>query len=172
MPVKFQIMIWLHFLLMKEWLLIPNVRHGTFKGLLNLARDRVTYAFNCIHDDLIHWPDPDERKKLLVKLKENTFCQIVCQLWIEPFSNWHLNWSVQIKQIITAANMLVALLEMFCMTTNARSEITWQVFQDQCTIAVCGRIWTSNRTQRHTFPQMSMFSLILHINPTSSYSSL
>ncbi|KAL7478707.1 hypothetical protein ACHAW6_004460 [Cyclotella cf. meneghiniana] len=108
---------------------------GTFKGLLNLARDRVTYAFNCIHDDWIHWPDPDERKKLLLKLKENTFCQIVCRLWMEPFSNWHLNWSVQIKQIITAANMLVALLEMFCMTTNAESEITWQVFQDQCTIA-------------------------------------
>ena len=107
-------------------------------------------------------------KELLVKLKESSFCQIACRLWMEPISNWHLNHSVQVKQIIMATNMLIALLVMFGATRDAGSEITWQVLQDQCTIAVCGRIWMSTRTQRNTFPQVSLFSLIPHTNPPGS----
>ena len=98
-------------------------------------------------------PDLVERKELLVELEDNSFCQIECQLLIEPCSNWHLNWSVEIKQIIMAANMLIALLAMFCLMTKAGSEITWQVFQNQHTIAMCGGIWIPTRTQRNTFPK-------------------
>ena len=82
MPVKFQIMIWLHFF-GREGMTVESqcVTLETSKGILNLARDRITYAFNYICDDWIYWQDSDEKKELLVKLKENSFCQTACQLW-------------------------------------------------------------------------------------------
>ena len=65
MPVKFQIMIWLHFFGHKGMTIKSQCETlETSKGLLNLARDRVTYVFNYIRDDWIHWPDSDERKRI------------------------------------------------------------------------------------------------------------
>ena len=65
MPVIFQIMIWLHFF-GHEGMAIKSQCETleTSKDLLNLARDRVIYAFNYICDDWIHWPDSDERKRI------------------------------------------------------------------------------------------------------------
>jgi hypothetical protein len=74
MSVIFQIMIWLHFF-GHEGMAVNSQCETleTSKGLLNLARDRVTYAFNYIHDDWIHWPDPDERKRIACQIEREFF---------------------------------------------------------------------------------------------------
>jgi hypothetical protein len=74
MPVKFQIMIWLYFFGHKGMTVESQCETlKTSKGLLNPARDRVTYAFNYICDNWIHWPDSDERKRIASQIEREFF---------------------------------------------------------------------------------------------------
>jgi hypothetical protein len=74
MPVKYQIMIWLHFF-GHEGMTVEAQRETlhTCKGLLNLAKNRVTNAFNSIRGDWIHWPDAVERKEISRRIEEEFF---------------------------------------------------------------------------------------------------
>ena len=74
MPVKYQIMIWLHFF-GHEGMTVEAQRETlrTCKGLLSLAKDRVTNAFNSIRGDWIHLPDAVERKEISRRIEEEFF---------------------------------------------------------------------------------------------------
>ena len=74
MPVKYQIMIWLHFF-GHGGMTVESQRETlhTCKGLLNLARDRVTNAFNSIHGNWIHWPDSVKRKAIARRIEQEFF---------------------------------------------------------------------------------------------------
>jgi hypothetical protein len=74
MPVKYQIMIWLHFY-GHEGMTLKQQRETlhTCTGLCQSAQDRVTEAFNHIRDDWIHWPDAVERKRISKRIEEEYF---------------------------------------------------------------------------------------------------
>ena len=74
MPVKYQIMIWLHFY-GHEGMTLKQQRETlhTCTGLCQSARDRVTEAFNHIRDDWIHWPDAVERRRISKRIEEEYF---------------------------------------------------------------------------------------------------
>lgn len=116
-------MIWLHFF-GHEGMTVESQRETlhTCKGLLNLARDRVTNASNSIRGDWIHWTDTVKRKAIARGLNKNSSSQTVWQLWMEHCYHWDLNQTVLIKQTIMAANMFIALLVTFCVMTNAGSK--------------------------------------------------
>ena len=88
------------------------------KGLLNLARGRVSYALIIFEMTGYTGQNQTNKKKLQVELKDNSSYSTVSRLWMGRFSNWHLNWTVQTKQTITAANMHIFLLAMFCAITT------------------------------------------------------
>ena len=62
MPVKYQVMIWLHFF-GHEGMPVDLQRTDlhTCTGLCDQSCERVTAAFNHIRHDWIHWPDEEER---------------------------------------------------------------------------------------------------------------
>ena len=65
MPSKYQIKIWLHFFVHEGMTVESQLETlHTCKGLLNLARDRITNAFNSIWGNWIHWPDTVKRKRI------------------------------------------------------------------------------------------------------------
>lgn len=62
-----------------------------------------------------------KEKQFIDKLKEIFSTQLCVDCWN---SNCHLNPSVRTKQTIMAKNMGIALYAMFCVSKNAKSEIT------------------------------------------------
>ena len=74
MPVKYQIMIWLHFF-GHEGMTRPMQRETlhTCTGLCKLACDRVTKAFNYIRNEWIYWPDVEERKVIARRIETEYF---------------------------------------------------------------------------------------------------
>ena len=74
MPIKYQIMIWLHFF-GHEGMTNRGQRDAlhTCTGLCKKARERVITTFNHIRDDWIYWPDKDERIKISKRIEEEYF---------------------------------------------------------------------------------------------------
>ena len=65
MPVKYQVMIWLHFF-GHEGMTVDQQRTDlhTCIGLCDQSHKRVTVAFNHICHNWIHWPDEEERNAI------------------------------------------------------------------------------------------------------------
>jgi hypothetical protein len=74
MPVKYQVMIWLHFF-GHEGMTVDLQRTDlhTCTGLCEQSRERVTAAFNHIHHDWIQWPDEEERKAIANRIEQEFF---------------------------------------------------------------------------------------------------
>ena len=84
MPVKYQIMIWLHFF-GHEGMTVESQCETlhTCKGLLNLARDRVTNAFTQFGATGSTGQILLKEKQLLEGLNKNSSSQTVWALWME-----------------------------------------------------------------------------------------
>ena len=75
MPVKHQLMIWLHFV-GHEGQSNSTQREAFFvsRGMCEKARNRVVIAMNRIRNDFVHWPDAEERKEIAKRIeKEFTY---------------------------------------------------------------------------------------------------
>jgi hypothetical protein len=71
MPVKYQLMIWLHFIGHEGQ--TDSTQRDTFfvsRGMCNNARKRVVKAMNNIRNEYIHWPDADERKEISKRVEK------------------------------------------------------------------------------------------------------
>jgi hypothetical protein len=106
MPVKYQIMIWLHFF-GHEGMTRPmqgETLH-TCTGLCKLACDRVTKEFNYIRDEWIYWPDVEERKAIARQIEMEYFLPNCVGLTDGTCSSWRRNHGASIKLITTEGNM-------------------------------------------------------------------
>ena len=80
MPMKHQLMIWLHFIGHKGQ--TNSTQCDTFKvarGMYDNAHIHVVKAMNNIRKEFIHWPDADERREI-VKWVEKAFHVPNCPL--------------------------------------------------------------------------------------------
>ena len=66
MPVKHQLMIWLHFVGHEGQ---SNATQWS-RGMCEKARKRIVIAINRIRNDFIHWPDAEERKEITRRIEQ------------------------------------------------------------------------------------------------------
>eukprot|EP00804_Cyclotella_cryptica_P003163 CCRYP_013785-RB/>CCRYP_013785-RB protein AED:0.13 eAED:-0.04 QI:0/-1/0/1/-1/1/1/0/414 len=96
MPVKHQLMVWLHFIGHEAQ--SNSTQRDTFKvsrGMCEKARDRIVKALNNIRNDYIRWPGAEERKEIAARIKKEFHipnCPIMqdgtlLRLGIEPESD-------------------------------------------------------------------------------------
>jgi hypothetical protein len=71
MPLKHQLMIWLHFVGHKEQ--NKSTQPDTFKvskGMCDKSHTLVVKAMNIIQNEYTHWPDADERREIAKRIEK------------------------------------------------------------------------------------------------------
>ena len=103
MPVKYQVMIWLHFFGQEGMTIDPQRTDlHTCIGLCEQSRKRVTAAFNHIRHDWIHWPNEEERNAIAKLIEQESSYQMLWESWVALYQNW-----VQSRAILTKQTTMV-----------------------------------------------------------------
>ena len=107
MPVKYQIMIWLHFF-GHEGMTLKQQREilHTCTDLCQSERDRVTKAF--ITSEMIGFTGPTlmKEKEFPSELKKNTSCPIVWDWWMVLCSGWLLSLVALVRLIFITCDVI------------------------------------------------------------------